>query len=126
MRAWRGVLHTLVSFLNNLENGRGFHFNFILSNGTRSTQSDEKYLTDHTHMIPSDAIKRIRSVKIYYLYNRCICGFSFFDKDGELIWEIGNTGSRCFKETVLLADSEVIVGVVAKLYPDYQSVFTDF
>ncbi len=40
MREWRGVLHTLVGFGNNREDGTGAYYNFILSNGTRSTQRD--------------------------------------------------------------------------------------
>jgi hypothetical protein len=30
------------------------------------------------------------------------------------------------KQAVLLEENEVIVGVVAKLYPGYQTVYTDF
>ncbi len=75
-------------------------------------------------MIPEDALKKIRSVTIHH-YN-CINGFSFFDKDGELLWEHGDTYPGWNKETVLLAEDEVIVGVVAKLLPNYQSVYTGF
>ena len=52
-------------------------------------------------------------------------GFSFFDKDGALLWEIGGTWSGYEKETVVLEENEVIVGVVAKLWGDYQSSYTD-
>ena len=72
-------------------------------------------------MIPAGAINRIRYVIIYYHYNDCIGGFSFFDKDGALLWEIGwtNSGSDYKKQTVVLEENEVIIGVVAKLYEHY-------
>ena len=103
------------------------HFNFILSNGTRSTQRDEKYPTKYTQMIPAGALNRIRSANIHH-YNHHIQGFSFFDKDGALLWEIGEiySGWSTENETVLLAENEVIVGVAAKLCPGYQSLYTDF
>ena len=95
MRESRGVLHTLVGFENSMKDGTNAHFNFILSNGTRSTQRDWGYPTDYTHMIPADSLNKIRSVKIHY-YDH-IVGFSFFDKDGALLWGIGNTASRSNK-----------------------------
>jgi hypothetical protein len=64
-------------------------------------------------MIPTDALNKIRSVTIYYYWNEYISGFRFFDKDGALLWEIGWIGLG--KETVVLEENEVIVGVVAKL-----------
>jgi hypothetical protein len=90
-----------------------------------STQEDEN--TDyHTHLIPKDALNKIRTVNIHFS-SRCIFGFSFFDKDVALIWKIGvTTGSGSRMETVMLAGNEVIVGVVAKLYPGEQSSYTDF
>ena len=66
---WRGELHTLVGFENNWENGKGSLLNFILSNGTRSTKKDEDWQL-YTHMIPADALNKIRSVNIHYY--RCI------------------------------------------------------
>ncbi len=72
-------------------------------------------------MIPKDALNNIRSVSIHYYYY--IGGFSFFDKDGALLWEIGWTDSSWSKKTVMLEENEVIVGVVAKLVPDRQSVY---
>ena len=84
MLEWDGVLPTLVGFENEEEYGTGTRFNFILSNGTRSTQREENWPTSHSHMIPKDALKKIRSVNIHY-YNDSIRGFSFFDKDGSLI-----------------------------------------
>jgi hypothetical protein len=38
-------------------------------------------------MIPTDALKKIRLVSIHYYI--CITGFSFFDKDGALLYKIG-------------------------------------
>ena len=74
-------------------------------------------------MIAENVIHRIRAVTIYYW--DCILGFSFFDKDEKLLWQIGNTWAE-YKETVLIADDEVIVGVEAKLDPGYQSRYSDF
>ncbi len=123
MRTRRGLLHTLVGFQNR-QSGGGYFFNFILSNGARSTQRDKSYPTDHTFMIPADAINRIRSVTIYYTH--CIRSFFFFDKDGKKLYKIGDTCYDHEKKTVVLAENEVIVGVVAKLYPTSQTVYTDF
>ncbi len=89
MREWRGVLHTLAGFENDWKDGTGYHFNFILSNGTRSTQKDS-YNNYYDHMMPSDALHKIRSVNIYHDCDY-ITGFCFFDKDGALLWKIGYT-----------------------------------
>jgi hypothetical protein len=40
-------------------------------------------------MIPAGALNKIRSVKIVH-YNDNIWGFLFFDKDGALLWKIGD------------------------------------
>ena len=77
-------------------------------------------------MILADALNKIGSVTIHYYINHCIFGFSFFDKDGALLYKIGLTESYMKQETVLLEDNEVIVGVVAKLYSGRQSIYTDF
>jgi hypothetical protein len=47
-----------------------------------------------------------------------IHGFSFFDKDGALLWRIGDTDSFLKVEIVKLKENEIIVGVVAKLFLD--------
>ncbi len=75
-------------------------------------------------MIRANALNKIRSVTIYFYDG--ISRFSFFDKDGALLWEIGWTHPELKKETVVLAENEVIVGVVAKLLPGCLSVYTDF
>ncbi len=60
----------------------------------------------------------------YYEY---ITGFSFLDKVGALLWEIGHTDPFWSKvETVELEESEVIIGVVAKFEPGFQSIYSDF
>ncbi len=92
MREWRGVLHTLVGFESNSKNGAGDIFNFILSNGTRSTQRDKGEPTKYTHMIPSDALNKIISFLIYWDHDEfCVTGFAFFDKDGDRLWNFGWT-----------------------------------
>ncbi len=40
-------------------------------------------------MIPSDALNKIRSITIHYF--NFIEGFSFFDKDGARLLDIGDT-----------------------------------
>ncbi len=75
-------------------------------------------------MIPADALNKIRSVTIHYEYY--IMGFSFFDKDGALLWKHGKTWSHYESETVEISENERIIGVKAKLDPRYQSIYTDF
>ncbi len=100
-------------------------FNLILSNGHRSTQRDEHFPTKYTHMMPAGCINKIRSVTIHY--SNCIGGFSFFDKEGALLWKIGDTTDSYYKvENVLIEENERIVGVVAKQYPGCHSVYTDW
>ncbi len=76
-------------------------------------------------MLPSDELHKIRSVTIHHFF-AYIYGFSFFDKDGAILLEIGSTESCWSDETVDIAENEVIVGVVAKLYSDRKPVFSDF
>ncbi len=79
----------------------------------------------YDHMMPEGSHMMIRSVTIHYNY--VISGFSFYDKEGALLWEIGvTTDSRLNTATVLITENEVIVGVVAKLFPGSQSLYTDF
>ncbi len=74
-------------------------------------------------MLPEGPHKMVRSVNIHhYDYIR---GFAFLDKEGSLLWKIGYTFSG-HVGTVLLADNEVIVGVVAKLYGDCRCLYSDF
>ena len=53
-------------------------------------------------MIPVDALNKIRSVNIHYFHTVRIGGFSFFDKDGALLWKIGYTDPELSGEIVLL------------------------
>ncbi len=76
-------------------------------------------------MIPDNSIKRIRSVNIHYK-NHWIYGFSFFDKDGALLWKIGDIAARWSGETVKIAENEMIIGVVAKVRSGFQSLYSDF
>ncbi len=96
----------------------------ILSNGDRSQQRD-KYTTYYDHMMPEGSHTMIRTVTINHSIHS-ITGFSFFDKEGALLWEIGDNYPVLKVKTVLLEENEVIIGVVAKLYPDYQSCYTDW
>ncbi len=83
-----GALNTLIGFENSQLNGKGIRFNVIMSNGSRSTQKDTANRC-HDQIIPADALQKIRSVNIHYDIR--ITAFSFFDKDGLRICEIGDT-----------------------------------
>jgi hypothetical protein len=120
-----GTISQLVGFEKSWDSGTDCLFNFILSNGARSTQRDEDVPTKYDHMIPADALHKIRSVTIHH-NNNCIGGFSFFDKVRALLWMIGEIYSDDEVETVLLAENEVIAGVIAKLLSGCQSAYTDF
>jgi hypothetical protein len=86
-----GTISQLVGFETNLQDRESELFNFILSNGNRSTQREKgNTYTGFDNLIPADALKKIRSVTIHY-HDGFICGFSFFGKVGALLWEIGNT-----------------------------------
>ena len=93
----------------------GFCFNWINSNYDKSEQVDIDYPTTNTQLMPVGAYKRIKSVDIVFNNNRCISGFQFYDKENKFIWMTGTMGSNC--QTVVLADHEVIVGIVAKNFP---------
>ena len=120
------VIPYIAGFESDKEDGRGFCFNIILSNGQRSTQRDEEMPTNFTHMMPVGADRKIRSVDIYNYEGSFITGFQFFDKDRKLIWQIGDIASHHVVKTVLIAENEVIVGVVAKLLIGSQSMYTDW
>lgn len=89
---------------------------------TGRTDLDET--TNYSHLLPEGAYKKVRRVKIYYA--DCIVGFRFFDSNDTLLFKIGWSDSGWKFTTVIIADNEVIVGVVANLYLDYQSRYTDF
>ncbi len=72
---------------------------------------------NYPQMMPAGSHNRIRSVNIHYAY--FIAGFSFFDKEGALLYKIGDTDEDLNVDTVVLEENEVIVGVVAKLYPGW-------
>jgi hypothetical protein len=113
----------IIGFENNKQGGTGHYMNFLLCNGDRSTQRDEGR-SHCDHFMPEGSHNRIRSVEIY----NCgvITGFKFFDMYGALLWSIGTTDPSKRVETVLIAEDERIIGVVAKLYEYYQSRYTDF
>ena len=94
----------LIGFENWKEDGVWNMFNFVLSNGARSTQRDENYPTTYSHCFPKGAISRVRSVTVNYA--DCIGGFQFFDKDGALLWKYGYLADPFTKqETVELAEN---------------------
>jgi hypothetical protein len=85
-------------------------FNFIFSNGAKTVQNDGRPY--YTHMLPEGADKKIRSVNVLYHINH-IVGFQFFDKSKLIIKEFGIPGYPM--RTVVLAENEVIIGVIVKL-----------
>ncbi len=91
IREWQRFLNHLAGFENNREDGTGWKMNFILSNGDRSHQRDERWPTSYTHMFPAGSHNMIRSVNIHH-YDY-IGGFSFYDKEGALLWKIGKIHS---------------------------------
>ena len=84
------TISQLTGFETHFKDGTGRSFNYILSNGNRSTQRDDFKPTNFPHMIPADALNTITSVIINH-DNARIVGFSFFDKDGALLFKIGAT-----------------------------------
>jgi hypothetical protein len=119
------VLHNLSELKNNNKYVTGNGFKFILSNEDRSNQRD-KHTTYSDHMLPVSSHYKITSVRIHYHYPYNITGFKFLDKEGALLWKIGETHIPCRVETVLIGENEVIFGVVAKLMRGYQSKYTDW
>jgi len=90
-------------------------FNWILSNGLRSTQVSEEKGAMTEHKLP---IKNgLRKVKIYYiecLEYKSLYGLKFFDTKGDLMLEVGKF-DQDNKIEVELAPEEVIVGVIANI-----------
>lgn len=113
--AKKGATPYLTGFELNLDASPYFSFNVIMSNGDRSRQRDKgKTFKDKT--MSEGVHKKIRSVRVHYDHMG-IRGFSFFDVAGVLMWEVGYTTYGY--EEVLIADGEVIVGVLATLYLGY-------
>ena len=76
-------------------------------------------------MMPEGAQQIIRSVNIHYKHN-LIRGFSFFDKDNGLIWKIGVTYSDYTVTKIMIAENEIIIGVVAKFWSGLDKIYSDF
>ncbi len=109
------MIHTIVGLENITAKWDGAIFNFIMSNGDRTAQRYARDPTNYSHTLFDGADKIMRSVDIHH-FPEHITGFSFFDKDEALLWEIGLATESWMKvETVVISDNEVIVGVVAKL-----------
>ncbi len=66
-------------------------------------------------MMPKRSHNKTRSVSIHYFEDDCIGGFSFFDKEGALLWKIGEINSWDKVGTVVIGENEVIFGVAASL-----------
>jgi hypothetical protein len=53
-------------------------------------------------------------------------GFSFYDKDDKLLYTVGNSGKFYLRDTVIIAENEIIVGVVTTLRPGFNTGFSNF
>ena len=78
---------------------------------TNSGKSNLKGNTWSDCMIPKDT--QIKEVDIYY--DKYIQGMTFFDRDGEEIFQFGAQDQNFKVETIFLQEGEVIIGVSAKL-----------
>ncbi len=117
-----GGIPFVSGFENNCDSGTGARFNWILSNEQRSQQKDQGQ-TYYPHLLPEGAA--VSSIDIYYYTtNPRVRGFEFFDKKHTLIMKIGSIAGP--KQTVVLADNEVIIGVIAKLVSGNQSLYSNF
>ena len=136
------MLPHLAGIMANRPCGTGCNFNFIMSNGEKSRQREEG-MKFYPFMIPENVTKGIRSVEIYYRSNDLyyvkkrdrydgdliVTGFVFYDGEMSVIWKIGKNVSKATIKnfhTVKMKENEVIIGVVAKLHPKWQSAYTDF
>jgi len=79
----------IAGFESTIKHGENNSFNFVLNNGARSIAFKNES-TKYSHMIPRNVIDRIRAVTIHH-YHETIYGFSFLDKDGEVMWKHGWT-----------------------------------
>ena len=80
----------------------------------------------YSFMMPAES--KIRSVDIY-LDGDCnfIVGFQFFDKEYNLLFEIGFTfWAGLTNRTVMLEDNELIIGVAATSFSGTQSIYNNF
>jgi len=83
-------------------------------------------------MIPKDYISKIRSVVLHH-YQNGIYGFSFFDKEGAVLWKHGwTTFPESNEEKFSIKENERIVGVKATLvdakswFGIHQNVYSNF
>ena len=74
-------------------------------------------------MMPEKAALVIRSIDIFF--SGAIRGFAFYDANHTQLFKIG-TLSNLECSTVEIHEDEVIVGVVARLYEEFESCYTDF
>jgi len=82
----------LAGFESDRENGDSPVFNFVMSNGDRSSKVKNSATTKYKIMIPDSVLKTMRAVTIEYStssFYDYILGFTFLDKDGSKIFKIG-------------------------------------
>ncbi len=75
------------------------------------------------YMMP-ETCKQTRKVEVYCYGTSYLEGFKFFDINNTLLFEVGITDGTM--TPVLIAADEQIIGVRAKLYLNYQAVYSDF
>ncbi len=75
--------------------------------------------------MPEDTHKKTRKVQIYTnaRFNN-VSGFKFFDKNSVQLFQVGYI-EEDFKE-VAIEENQQIIGIVARLLPGFNSLYTDF
>ncbi len=97
-------------------------FNMILRDGTKSDNAMTLYgrvQQRYDYFLPQN--KMITKVTIHYF--NTIRGFRFHLSDGSN-WDIGWIGGQ--KQTVEIAENEVIVGFKAKSYPNCPAAYVEW
>ena len=115
----------LVGFENTVENGCGTQFNFIMSDGKRTRQKSGT-LPDWPmkEFMMGKKSEQIRKVEFFSWDPHCLHGLKFYDGSNNLILSIGRVDHN--KKTLMIASDERIVGVKARLFGNWQAVYTDF
>ena len=115
----RGVVDIWLAGFENPD-GKSCFFNFVLSNLERTEQYSEIKMKEY--MMTEG--RQIKSAQIFCNNVLNLEGFCFFDREGNVIFEIGKKTETVHK--VVLKDNEQIIGIRAKLYKNYQTVYSDF
>ncbi len=72
-------------------------------------------------MIPFED-RRIKMVQVFH--SAYILGFRFYDSKFQTIFEVGSVSTN--NTNIVLEDNEQIVGISAKTYTTYRTLWSDF